>query len=109
MNDTSNHVNGFLKKMCIRDGTLDFIDIHIEFSKQGTVIKPLCDTNDVSGVHISSSGEEKLCEIFSKYLTALPGKGEFPVTPQHDKQELSLKKRCTTKHKYVILLRTVFH
>ena len=69
----------------------------------------LFDTNDVSGVHISSSGEEKLCEIFSKYLTALPGKSEFPVTPQHDKQELSLKKRCTTKHKYVILLRTVFH
>ena len=34
-------------------------------------------------------------------MTALPGKGEFPVTPQHDKQELSLKKRCTTKHKYV--------
>jgi hypothetical protein len=25
------------------------------------------------------------------------------------KQELSLKKRCTTKHKYYILLRTVFH
>ena len=25
------------------------------------------------------------------------------------KQELSLKKRCTTKHKYHILLRTVFH
>jgi hypothetical protein len=27
-----------------------------------------------------------LCEIFSKYLTALPGKNEFPVTPQHDKK-----------------------
>ena len=86
MNDTSNHVNGFLKKMCIRDGTLDFIDIHKEFSKQGSAIKPLFDTNDVSGVHISSAGEEKLCEIFSKYLTALPGKSEFPVTPQHDKK-----------------------
>ena len=48
MNDTSNHVNGFLKKMCIRDGTLDFIDIHKEFSKQGSAIKPLFDTNDVS-------------------------------------------------------------
>ena len=43
--------------MCIRDGTLDFIDIHKEFSKQGSAIKPLFDTNDVSGVHISSSGE----------------------------------------------------
>ena len=72
--------------MCIRDGTLDFIDIHKEFSKQGSAIKPLFDTNDVSGVHISSCGEEKLCEIFSKYLTALPGKREFPVTPQHDKK-----------------------
>jgi hypothetical protein len=50
MNDTSNHVNGFLKKMCIRNGTLDFIDIHKEFSKQGSAIKPLFDTNDVSGV-----------------------------------------------------------
>ena len=57
MNDTSNHVNGFLKKMCIRDGTLDFIDIHKEFSKQGSAIKPLFDTNDVSGVHISSSDQ----------------------------------------------------
>jgi hypothetical protein len=66
------YVNGFLKKMCIRDGTLDFIDIHKEFSKQGSAIKPLFDTMDVSGVHISSSGEEKLCEVFSKYLTALP-------------------------------------
>ena len=38
-------------------------------------------------VHDSgSSGEEKLCEIFSKYLTALPGKSEFPVTLQHDKK-----------------------
>jgi hypothetical protein len=44
MNDTSNHVNGFLKKMCIRDGTLVFIDIHKEFSKQGSAIKPLFDT-----------------------------------------------------------------
>jgi hypothetical protein len=44
------------------------------------VLTPLFDTNDVSGVHISSAGEEKLCEIFSKYLTALP------VTPQHDKK-----------------------
>jgi hypothetical protein len=44
------------------------------------VLTPLFDTNDVSGVHISSAGEEKLCEIFSKYLTALPGKSEFPVT-----------------------------
>ena len=43
MNDTSNYVNRFLKIMCIRDGTLDFIDIHKEFSKQGTVIKPLFD------------------------------------------------------------------
>jgi lysophospholipase L1-like esterase len=86
MNDTSNHVNGFLKKMCIRDGTLDFIDIHKEFSKQSSAIKPLFDTNDVSGIHISSAGEEKLCEVFSKYLTALPGKSEFPVTPQHDKK-----------------------
>ena len=68
------------------DDTLDFIDIHKEFSKQGSAIKPLFDTNDVSGVHISSSGEEKLCEIFSKYLTALPGKSEFPVTSQHDKK-----------------------
>ena len=68
------------------DDTLDFIDIHKEFSKQDSAIKPLFDTNDVSGVHISSSGEEKLCEIFSKYLTALPGKREFPVTPQHDKK-----------------------
>ena len=40
--------------MCLRDGTLDFIDIHKEFSKQDSVIKPLFDTNDVSGVHISS-------------------------------------------------------
>jgi hypothetical protein len=72
--------------MCIRDSTLDFIDIHKEFSKQGTVIKPLFDSSDVSGVHISSSGEEKLCEIFSKYLTAPPGKREFPITPQHDKK-----------------------
>ena len=48
------------------------------------MIKPLFDTKDVSGVHTSSSGDEKLCEIFSKYLTALPGKREFPVTPQHD-------------------------
>jgi hypothetical protein len=40
MNGTSNHVNGFLNKMCIRDGTLDFIDIHKEFSKQGSAIKP---------------------------------------------------------------------
>ena len=63
---------------------IDFIDIHKEFSKQGTVIKPLFDPDDVSGVHISSSGEEKLYGIFSKYLTALPGKSEFPVTP-HDK------------------------
>jgi hypothetical protein len=46
---------GFLKTMCLRDGTLDFIDIHKEFSKQDSVIKPLFDTNDVSGVHISSS------------------------------------------------------
>jgi hypothetical protein len=53
--DVTNHVNGFLKKMCIRDGTLDFIDIHKEFSKQGSAIKPLFDTNDVSGVHISSA------------------------------------------------------
>ena len=68
------------------DDTLDFIDMHKEFSKQGSTIKPLFDTNDVSGVQISSSGEEKLCEIFSKYLTALPGKSEFPVTPQHDKK-----------------------
>jgi hypothetical protein len=58
----------------ITDGTLDFIDIHKEFSKQGSAIKPLFDTNDVSGVHISSSGEEKLCKIFFKYLMALPGK-----------------------------------
>ena len=86
MNDTTNHVNGFLKKMCNRDGTLDFIDIHKEFSKQGSAIKPLFDTNDVSGVHISSSGEDKLCKIFFKYLTSLPGKGEFPVTLQHDKK-----------------------
>jgi hypothetical protein len=50
------------------------------------VLTPLFDTNDVSGVHISSAGEEKLCEIFSKYLTALPGESEFPVTPQHDKK-----------------------
>jgi hypothetical protein len=57
--------------MGIRDGTLDFIDIHKEFSKQGSAIKPLFDTNDVSGVHISSSGEEKLCEIFSKYLVKI--------------------------------------
>jgi hypothetical protein len=28
----------------------------------------------------------KLCEIFSKYFTALPEKSEFPVTPQHDKK-----------------------
>ena len=48
------------------------------------MIKPFLDTKDVSGVHTSSSGDEKLCEIFSKYLTALPGNSEFPVTPQHD-------------------------
>ena len=77
------------KKMCIRDGTLDFIDIHEEFSKQGSAIKPLFDTNDVSGVHINSSGEEKLCEIFFKYLMALPGKREFPVTPHDKKRNLS--------------------
>ena len=64
MNDTSNHVNGFLKKMCIRDGALDFIDIHKEFSKQGSAIKPLFDTNDDSGVHISSSGEENYARYF---------------------------------------------
>ena len=75
--------------MCIRDSTLDFIDIHKEFSKQGTVIKPLFDSSDVSGVHISSSGEEKLCELFSKYLTALPGKREFPITPHDKKRNLS--------------------
>ena len=75
----------FLKKMCIRDGTLDFFDIHKEFSKQGSAIKPLFDTNDVSGVHISSSGEDKLCKIFFKYLTSLPGKSAFLVT-LHDKK-----------------------
>ena len=48
------------------------------------MIKPLFDTKDFSGVHTSSSGDEKLCEIFSKYLTVLPGKSEFPVTPQYD-------------------------
>jgi hypothetical protein len=33
---------------------LDFIDIHKEFSKQGSAIKPLFDTNDVSGGSLSS-------------------------------------------------------
>jgi hypothetical protein len=56
--------------MCIRDGTLDFIDIHKEFSKQDSAIKPLFDTNDVSGVHISSAGEEKLCEITQQSVTS---------------------------------------
>jgi hypothetical protein len=59
---------------------------YLTISLQGSAIKPLFDTNDISGVHISSAGEEKLCEIFSKYLTVLPGKSEFPVIPQHDKK-----------------------
>jgi hypothetical protein len=40
------------------------ISIHKEFSKQGSAIKPLFDTNDVSGVHISSAGEEKLSPMY---------------------------------------------
>ena len=49
--------------MCIRDGTLDFFDIHKEFSKQGSAIKPLFDTNDVSGVHISRKTMRDIFQI----------------------------------------------
>ena len=85
INETTQNVNSFARKFCAKDTCLDYVDLTNEFLRQGNVLKSLFDTNDVSGVHISSEGEDKLCEMLSQYLS-LSNTAGLPETPTMDRK-----------------------
>ena len=58
-----------MKKLCVREQFVAFVDINDQFYKHGAVIRTLFDKNDSSGVHVSTEGAQrinsKLCEFLN--------------------------------------------
>ncbi|CAG2214473.1 CNBP [Mytilus edulis] len=69
INETTKNVNSFMKKLCVREQFVAFVDINDQFYKHGAVIRTLFDKNDSSGVHVSTEGAQrinsKLCEFLN--------------------------------------------
>lgn len=72
LNEISDKVNRYVRKWCAGTTALKYIDTVSAFSNQGSAIKNLYDANDPSGVHISNLGQEKLCSIFTKFISSTP-------------------------------------
>ena len=68
LNETAQHVNKFMYKLCQREDSFQYIDLYTAFFQQGTVIKSFFDKNDSSGVHLGTDGvqcvTQKLKDFF---------------------------------------------
>ncbi|CAC5418334.1 CNBP [Mytilus coruscus] len=60
INETTKNVNIFMKKLCVREQSVEFVDINDQFYKHGAVIRALFDKNDSSGVHVSTEGAQRI-------------------------------------------------
>ena len=52
LNATSTSVNKFIRKLCMKDPTVEYIDTLSDFFNQRALAKSMFDKNDHSGVHI---------------------------------------------------------
>ncbi|XP_062585155.1 uncharacterized protein LOC134246823 [Saccostrea cucullata] len=95
MNDNTWHVNKFLEKLCEKNKLLSVIDVCSTFiNDQGLATRALYDSNDPSGVHVSSEGAEKIAEIFGNYNCSANGP---PRTPSITKRKLSSNTPTSTE------------
>ena len=56
LNATTTSVNNFIRKLCVKDPTVEYIDTISDFFNQRAIVKSMFDNNDHSGVHIGPDG-----------------------------------------------------
>ena len=59
LNATTTSVNNFIRKLCMKDPTVEYIDTISDFFNQRAIVKSMFYKNDHSGVHIGSDGSKK--------------------------------------------------
>ena len=87
LNQSSNCVNNFAKKLCSKEPLVDYVDLTSSFMRQGNVIKSLYDSNDDNGIHISAEGKDKICTVLNQYFNDTPADHTIlPETPNTDRK-----------------------
>jgi hypothetical protein len=51
LNATTTSVNNFIRKLCMKDPTVEYIDTISDFFNQRAIVKSMFDKNDHSGVY----------------------------------------------------------
>ena len=70
LNATTTSVNNFIRKLCMKDPTVEYIDTISDFFNQRAIVKSMFDKNDHSGVHIGLDGSKKIQEKIREFLKA---------------------------------------
>lgn len=70
LNATTTSVNKFIRKLCMKDSTVEYIDTISDFFNQRAIVKSMFDKNDRSGVHIGLQGSKKVQEKIREFLKA---------------------------------------
>ena len=91
-NETSVSVNNFLRKLCMKDDSLEYIDISFDFQKQGALIKSMYDKNDASGVHVGPDGAQCIIDNIISYIQ--PGK-QTPAITQTPRERKRYRSEAT--------------
>lgn len=68
LNESTIAANTYIQKVCEQDNQLTFIDMDIDFIRNGHPVRALYDSDDQSGVHVSAQGaqclQKKMYEFF---------------------------------------------
>ena len=87
LNATTTSVNKFIRKLCMKDPTVEYIDTISNFFNQRAIVKSMFDKNDHSGVHIGLDGSKKIQEKIREFLKA--PNDVFDLTNTERKRNLS--------------------
>ena len=80
-------MNNFIRKLCMKDPTVEYIDTISDFFNQRAIVKSMFDKNDHSGVHIGPDGSKKIQEKIREFLKA--PNDVFDLTNTDRKRNLS--------------------
>ena len=87
LNATTTSVNKFIRKLCMKDPTVEYIDTISDFFNQRAIVKSMFDKNDHSGMHIGPDGSKKIQEKIREFLKA--PNDVFDLTNTDRKRNLS--------------------
>lgn len=97
MNETSNSVSTFLSKLCIRDQSLQFVDITSQFyTSEGHLQKAMYDKNDGNGIHIGQKGIELITSKVDEFFNLDSVIHQAPQTPAAHERKRNLSELTIT-------------